>query len=216
MKRLYKSGFMKILSAAIIVIASLFFLTCDDKKDNSSSNLLLMLLGGGSSKLVLYNAGTHDGNLKGAEADARTGADAICNSSANKPSGVTKVHAFISISAADQISDMPAHYGYSTGSAIYGTDGTQLIANNWADMLDNSINMSLNSAGVIPAEHFLSATNSNGTYRSIENECNGFTDSIHTNYYYAGWGDTVGGDWLTAMSDYCDVSSAYVLCIGEQ
>ncbi len=65
--------------------------------------------------LVIYNAGTHDGNLGG-----RSGADSICRNSGNRPGGLSNVHAFISISSTDEIMDMPGMYGYSTASQLTG------------------------------------------------------------------------------------------------
>jgi hypothetical protein len=213
-------NFIKIISAAVFLLAFLSAVSCDVKNEAKSSDLLteLLLASGGpctlsatSTKLVLYNAGTHNGNLGG-----RFGADVLCNFSANKPPATTKVHAFISISATDQISEMPANYCYQTSQPIYGPDGTSKIADNWADMMDDSIDMSLGAATVMPnAYHWLSGSNNNGTYDSGQIECNGFTNSDHDKYFMLGLSNQTDLSWISAMSNRCD-TTYHLLCIGEQ
>jgi hypothetical protein len=210
-------NFIKIISAAVFLLAFLSAVSCDVKNEAKSSDLLSdLLLASGlpcslsttSTKLVLYDAGTHNGNLGG-----RGGADVLCNFSANKPSGTTKVHAFISISATDQISDMPAKYCYQTSQSIYGPDGISKIADNWADMMDGSIDMSIGAAGVMPSgNHWLAASNGDGTYDSGLNQCNGFTNADPANNFMLGLSNQTDSGW---MSNTCDTPYR-LLCIGEQ
>jgi hypothetical protein len=216
MKLAKNTHLKKFISATVIITSCLFFLACDEKKDNSSSNLLLMLLGGGSSKLVLYNAGTHDGDLKGAEADARTGADAICNASGNKPFGATNIHAFISISGTDGIASMPANYGYAIDEAIYGPDGTTKIGDNWSDLLDATIDNTLVAAGVFSdVEKWWSGSDFTGNCASSF-YCNGFASNSNSYTGEIGWSNMSTGDWLAAMGEFCNLTTIYVLCIGEK
>ena len=103
MNRLDESGFMKILSAAVIVTAAMLAVTCDDDKDKNSNFQLMQLMLLQPKALILFNAGTRDGNMGG-----RSGADGLCNSA--KPSGVRNLHAFLSVSDADPIADLPVNY----------------------------------------------------------------------------------------------------------
>jgi hypothetical protein len=209
------SCFAKIISAALMALSAMMLLSCNSNTNDKTEELLpLFLL---SSKLILFNAGTHDGNLKGATADARTGADGICTASANKPAHATNVHAFISISSTDQIKDMPANYGYPNNAAVYGPDGTFLIWNNWADMLDGSAHNTLSSASVLPAgKEWLSGSDVTGTSYISVNECNGFTDADVGNSYEKGLASSGLNSWIFNGTAACNVTTNYVLCICEQ
>jgi hypothetical protein len=167
---------IKIISAMLMLLICITAISCDKKnKDDQAKKLLpLLLLSDGTTKLILFNAGTHDGNLGG-----RSGADAPCGASANAPVGAKNIHAFISISADDELRDMGDRHGCPADFAVYGPDGTSLIANNWTDMLDNSINMSLTGAGVVPNDYWISGSDSDGAYGTSYNNCSGFTNSLH-------------------------------------
>jgi hypothetical protein len=120
--------------------------------------------------IILYNAGgTFNGNLVG-----RAGADGLCQASANAPAGYTNFRAFISVSATDEIQDMPANYGVPTTVAIQSSGGT-VIANDWADLLDGTIDTTLAAAGVIGLGHrFWSGSNADGSLNP--DNCNSWTD----------------------------------------
>ncbi len=95
--------------------------------------------------LILYeeSAAHHNGKLGG-----RTGADGLCQASANRPAGYTSYRAFISVDADDEIRDMPGNYRVPTNVPIQSLNGT-VIANDWADLLDGSITVTLETAGVL-------------------------------------------------------------------
>ncbi|WP_423222515.1 DUF1554 domain-containing protein [Candidatus Amarolinea aalborgensis] len=97
-------------------------------------------------KVVLYQANNAIAIVGGA-IGGRTGADTLCQSASNKPAGYSSYRAFISVSATDEIRDMPANYGVPTSYAVRSTNNT-LIASNWSDLLDGSINTYLAAAGV--------------------------------------------------------------------
>lgn len=95
---------------------------------------------------VWVSATSNDGNL-----GDRAGADALCDADGNKPSvpgGTTR--AFISISASDEIRDMPASYGIATNEIIYRSDGTTQIASNYAALLDTSSTSLVNAIDTSP------------------------------------------------------------------
>lgn len=210
------SRVMQIVLSLLMVSAGMLAVSCDDKSENDQVKQLLpflLLRDDGTTRLILYNAGTHDGNLGG-----RGGADDICRASANTPLGAKNIHAFISTSTADEIRDMPSKYGYPTDFAIYGPDGTSLIANNWADMVDDSINMSISAAGVMPgANHWISGSDSDGSYDVTNyNNCIGFTNNENSNTFQLGYSNETDENWLNAMGDTCDVDSYYLLCVCKQ
>jgi hypothetical protein len=98
------------------------------------------------TQIVLYALPSPtDGNLGG-----RAGADALCQAAATRPAGYVSARAFISVSAADEIRDMPTLYGVPTNLPVVslGTSPKTTLANNWADLLDGSIAASLQAAGV--------------------------------------------------------------------
>ncbi len=97
-------------------------------------------------KVVLYQANNAVA-ITGGAIGGRAGADTLCQSASNKPAGYSNYRAFISVSATDEIRDMPANYGVPTSYAVRSTSNT-LIANNWTDLLDGSINTYLSAAGV--------------------------------------------------------------------
>ncbi len=97
-------------------------------------------------KVVLYQANNAVA-ITGGAIGGRAGADTLCQSASNKPAGYSNYRAFISVSATDEIRDMPANYGVPTSYAVRSTSNT-LIANNWTDLLDGYINTTLAAAGV--------------------------------------------------------------------
>ncbi|MFC2074937.1 hypothetical protein ACFLRA_01525 [Bdellovibrionota bacterium] len=93
--------------------------------------------------IIIFGAGEHDGFAIG----GRVGADALC--AAAKPAEVSqrRVRAFITVSASDQIRDMPRNYGVPTNVEVLSPNGTTL-SSNWGDLLDGSIDVTLLAAGV--------------------------------------------------------------------
>jgi hypothetical protein len=207
------SSLIKIILSSVMVVITLAFMTCDNsKKKNNNDSLILLAVASQPTKLILFDGGTHNGNLGG-----RSGADDLCKNSSNKPSGTTNIHAFISISLTDQVIDMPTNYGYPVDFAVFGPDGTHLIANNWADMFDNSINMSLQSAGAINENNYwMSGSNSAGSFYPGYNQCAGFIDASSGNHFELGLSSNTDGGWIAIWTDTCDNPAYHLLCIGEK
>jgi hypothetical protein len=139
-------------------------LSCDDSDSG----------GKGPSKLVLFGTDTsYTGNLGG-----RAGADTKCAADVNRPAGLTHIRAFISVTADDCIANMPDNYNFPDNVPIVAPDEVTVIADNWADLLDGSIDVSLYLANMLPASksgYWWSGSTSNGTL-SADN-CNAWSNA---------------------------------------
>lgn len=164
--------------------AILFFVTCerndlyDNHKDYALSVVNLGLDSGGAAAptaiyIYRYTGGTVQGSLGG-----RAGADALCQSIA-PPASTTVVHAFLSVSTADQVRDLvPLAYQVLP---VYDGTGTNLISTTWALMWDGSIDQSLSNAGVLGGgAEWWNGSFLNGTYNSASS-CDGGLGSWTTN-----------------------------------
>ena len=161
--------------------------------------------------VIVFDAGPHNGlNFGG-----RLGLDSHCAAAKASKSilgGVT--HALISVSASDEMRDMPALYGVPTDRAFVSPTGKQL-ADNWADLLDGSIDQSLKDAEVTTtAQFWISGSNTDGSVRST---CNGWTTSefsqqVTGTYGYPGSKDSL---WITITDGdvYCSASQYNVICL---
>jgi hypothetical protein len=154
-------------------------------------------------KTVIYVDQTmRNGNFGG-----RSGADAICAASANKPATATLVHAFISVNATDEIRDMHVSGGdathYNTNSPIYWYKAAtqlanSLVANNWADMLDNSISTAQNTGTGLGYTVWTGSSSAGALAAS----CSGWTSTTSVNGEYATYGVT-NSTWLDATAGNC-------------
>lgn len=219
MRLLISNGFIKILTAVLIILVSFMLMTCDDNKNDNNQLLPFLILANAPTQLLMFKAGPHDGNLKGSTESARIGADAMCNASVDKPDGIKNVHAFVTIGLGDQISNMATKYGYPTDLPIYGAGGLTLVANNWADVLDGSINMNLNAAAVLPLHsQWWSGSNQDGTYNGTVSECSLYTDATNPQQSFVGNADYSDSNWIHQISILCDDITVqhYILCIGEK
>lgn len=150
-----------------------------------------------------------DGNLGG-----RSVADTLCGDSSNIPSGVTTVYAFISVSSSDTIASMPANYSFPTDIPIYGPDGTSKIADNWADLIDGSIDMTLETAGVFSSsDTWYSGSDTDGTLHTYY--CNGWTSNDVGDGGRVGLTGVTGVTWISNGSATCDATYK-LLCIGHE
>jgi hypothetical protein len=164
--------------------------------------------------IVLYQGSSSDGNIGG----SRSTVDANC--SANLPSGYTRYNAFLSFSDTDDIYGLSS-YGIPTNVPVKSTTGNT-IANNWADMFDGTIAMSLSAAGVTTSDWW-SGVEQDG--RALTTSANCFTWSDNsaspTNNGNVGSAtittlDSVAGtSWLKGQSTgvACNIVRP-VLCIG--
>ncbi len=124
-------------------------------------------------RIVVYGRdGIADGNLQlaGAAMSGREGADAVCRMM--MPAGVPtmNVRAFLSVSDADEIRDFPTLYMVPTDRQIVTPNGTK-IADDWTDLLDGNIDVSLAEAG--QPYDFWSGSNDDGSV--APETCTGWT-----------------------------------------
>ena len=125
--------------------------------------------------LLFGTASPHDANLEG-----RTGADSIVQteySSSYSGFGYSNVRCFISVSAADELQDMPALYSVPTDVPVYSPNGTK-IANSWGQLFSTGATdllSTLYAAGVLSVdwENWWSGSNEDGS--TDGQTCSGWT-----------------------------------------
>jgi hypothetical protein len=126
-----------------------------------------------------------------------------------------QVHAFINVTASDEIRDMPSNYAVPTNAPIQSASATT-IANDWADLLDGSIIVSIQAAGVTADNFFWSGEDgSSGGAGAVSatNTCSGWASSAGNPAEGAlGYAPHTASTWLNGGGMYCD--NAYpILCV---
>ncbi len=162
-----------------------------------------------SRTIVLFDSGPRNGlNFGG-----RLGLDQHCALAKDKlaiPGAHT--HALISVSATDELRDMPSVYGLPTNRAFVGPTGKK-VADDFADLLDGELEQSLSDADISAAQFWITGSNTDGSVRTT---CNGWTTSdfdqqVMGTYGYPGASDS---SWLTVTGGqvYCSASQYTVIC----
>ncbi|TAN41309.1 MAG: collagen-like protein [Nitrospirae bacterium] len=160
------------------------------------------------TNIILYrHETTYNGNLGG-----RAGANTKCIASVNKPAGYSNFAAFISVNATDTIAGRQAFSGLDISRTIRSTNGT-IIANNWADLLDGSIDVSLNAAG-ITGSYWNSGTKADGT---LGETCSAWTVGVSGTGPLLDWGSesVTNTTWIynPGSQDFCGDATSTLLCI---
>jgi hypothetical protein len=122
----------------------------------------------------------------------------------------TRYHAFISISADDAIINFPLRYALPTNWRIQSFSGN-IVAYNWADLFDGSINMKLQDAGVVDT-YWWSGSKTDGSY-DAENNCGGWTVGTNDKAGRTGAHNALDSDWIFERTRNCN-NSLKLLCIG--
>lgn len=161
-----------------------------------------------SPEIILYSEGTlHSGMIS---SGTRNAVDALCQGSSNKPSNFSNYRAFISFTG-DSISGFTGSYGVPSDAPIKSkTD--QGIANNWADLLDGTIQQTLSSAGVLPSggDQWWSGSNSSGM--NTMDTCTNWSTNIAMAGTF-GYADQTGANWIdNYLTTNCG-DTKYLLCI---
>lgn len=158
------------------------------------------------SYVTLYFGDTSTGNI-----GPRSSADALCI--ANLPFGFTNYHAFIGYSASDSIANFPTNYGVPINTPIQSVTNT-IIANDWADLMDGSIAVALDVAGVSPTYNWWSGVeNADGTHiDGTTFDCNDWTSNSNAVGGNEGFRSTVNSTWMDGFVAACDQPIA-VLCV---
>lgn len=164
---------------------------------------------GDTDPIYMYAAGTRTGNLVSqVTSSARKDLDAIC-SSANPEIICSNTRAFISISDNDCIKNFPVNYNVPVKGDIISSTGN-IIGYSWADILDGSVKMSLQSAE-ISSESWWSGSNEDGSFNNA-NTCNKWTDGTNGYQGLTGQHNEIDSNWITNTSRNCN-NSLELLCI---
>lgn len=144
---------------------------------------------------------THDGNLGG-----RVGADAICATDAedvNPTMGCATVKAFIGVSSADRIKDLPAPEGHDVR-----TVADVQVETSWAGLWDGALSADLSS---IPgSDGWWSGSKDDGTELQT---CAGWTSNGTLDGGTHGSSTTSGAGWAWSGGLGCNFADyMYVLC----
>ena len=137
----------------------------------------------------------------------RQAADSLCiNDLPTLLNGQT-VHALLVIGS-DTIDLMPTALGVPTNLPIKGLNG-DVIANNWADLLDSSILVSLDTATNLGANEFY-WTGANGNGTSAGADCSGWTTTSSGGI--AGGSSDITAGWISSIGGLCN-GARKILCI---
>lgn len=141
----------------------------------------------------------------------RSGADSICNSSVGSLT-CSNVRAFISVSASDEIQDMPGNYGVPTDATIKSSNGTTL-ASNWSSLLSGSITNSLADAAVLSSGDFWWSGSTSAGAVDTSSNCSGWSSSS-TGTGRLGFSSTTGSGWIQySGSGVCNETNDPILCL---
>jgi hypothetical protein len=163
---------------------------------------------GATKPIVLYQANNSVGVL-GYQLGGRSGADNRCNSASSRPTGYARYRAFLSVSASDEIRDMPANYGVPTTAPVI-SDASALLAHNWYDLLDGTIINTLTTAGVYAYGGPLDWWSGSISTGALSSSCAGWMNGSLTATY--GRVDQTGATWINSSTAPCTATSN-LLCI---
>jgi len=170
--------------------------------------------GNGSISFYLFSTGTPiNGNIKGAYATAREGADAQCIGTraaiAFPNNGCNQVRAIISLSSADSIGNMPGNYGIATNRAL-SAQNNFTVAPDWNALRDGTTGNSL-APNVMPAATtWWSFSTAGGNYDGTNNCSGGGNGSSFSGV--AADSSVTGANWVTGTALICS-GSYRLLCI---
>ncbi|HNE21474.1 MAG TPA: hypothetical protein PKG67_03040 [Turneriella sp.] len=169
---------------------------------------------GGFISLYLFSTSTPiNGNIKGAFATAREGADAQClgtRAGITFPNnGCNQVRAVISLSASDSIGNMPLNYGVPTNRSINASNNF-VIAPDWNALRDGTSGNSL-APNVMPAATtWWSFSTTGGNFDGTNNCSGGGNGSSFSGV--AADSSVTGANWVTGSALICS-GSYRLLCI---
>ena len=159
--------------------------------------------------VLMYSVAAASGNLLGSESSARAGADALCE--AGKPA-LPDIYdgfrAYITIDVVDDIDTMDNTYGIPSAELIESLNSTQ-IGDNWADLLDGSIDNDLDTADVATGDYWTGSLD-DGTIAT--NHCNNWTSDDSGDDGNMGNASATDGTWLNDTTDACDQPHS-ILCV---
>ena len=160
------------------------------------------------TRLVLFDGGSIRGAIGG-----RSGADVLCGQAAQTATGIpvsATTRAFLTVGEFDEIRDFPSVYGVPTNRPVTGPNWN-VIADDWADLLDGSIDQTLLDAGTLTAEFWYSGSYSDGS--EAPTTCSGWTDG--STYFDGRYGRNIMTEarWISAGAATCGSATYHVLCL---
>lgn len=165
--------------------------------------------------MYLYSAaGTYKGNMAQLSSSARATIDAYC--APTKSMSVIVIpsfanyRAFIGISSTDAIKNFPSLYNVPTNWKIKSFSG-QIIAYNWIDLLDGSINIKLQTAGVVDT-YWWSGSLADGSFDTINN-CSSWNDGTNQSNGRTGTHNALEYEWISEQARNCN-NTLKLLCVG--
>ncbi|ETR70067.1 MAG: hypothetical protein OMM_03505 [Candidatus Magnetoglobus multicellularis str. Araruama] len=162
--------------------------------------------------VIIYHASTHNGNFGG-----RTGADAICAASSNRPiTGYTDYHALMSFDSTDTIGNMASTFStlkQNTPIKSNANSVTSSIASNWADLeaLERQV---LTNSGAMPVGVLWWSGTSSTDWSTYVDSCDGFTSTSPTGVVKSTGASGDSGDWLKNDLKTSCANNYYIMCIG--
>jgi hypothetical protein len=172
-----------------------------------------------SNAVYMFSAGPHQGNLTTmtSSMSPRNVIDDYCiNAKSSYPSlPCQNVMTFISIDSSDDIADMPTNYGVPSNKKIVGPTGIP-IAVDWAGLLDGSIDVELQKAGISDT-YWWSGSDVAGNYLTAAscvacNTCSGWTDGTNASQGMSGAHNRTDSTWINDGTRSC-TNSLNILCI---
>lgn len=165
--------------------------------------------------IYLYSAaGTFQGNMAELVPSARVKLDSYCAPSKSMSVIVVpsfaNYRAFIGISTTDAIKNFPSLYNVPTDWKIQSFSGN-IIAYNWADLLDGSINMKLEAASVADT-YWWSGSLADGSFDAA-NSCNSWNSNSNTSSGRSGAHNALDYEWIYEKARNCN-NSLRLLCVG--
>lgn len=133
-------------------------------------------------------------------AAARSAANALCSS--NKPAQIScnSTIAMLGVSATDTIAALPTNHGVPTNRILVSPNGT-VIGNNWADLLDGTIQNSISAAGLSPSVKYWTAAGSDGTWLVPDRSCFSWTSNSAGHGAWVGDPSSTSSTWLDGGVD---------------
>lgn len=182
-------------------------LICMVHPDGSSGS------GGGSSsgsgpwnELLIFEAPTSDGNLGGF-----SGAKATCEAQASSQGySCSDINPFVSFDSDHEIRDLPTNAGYDTDVSISTYDGVKL-ADNWADLMDGSIQEDL--FYFMNASEYHTGSNADGSLNA--DNCSGYTSTSGSGKI--GRYTSSNSNWISySFSRGCNATTRSFICMCNQ
>lgn len=161
-----------------------------------------------TDRLVIFDGGGTSGSIGG-----RLGADVLCSNAAQSIPVIpgSAIRGLISVSASDEIRDLPMTYGVPTDRPITSQAGVA-IADNWSDLLDGTIDQSLVAAGALASGTFwYSGSLDNGSVATTT--CSGWTDGSTLLGGRYGSSSATDGRWINNSDATCGSPMYHVLCL---